>query len=114
MASVRMRLFGVALIRAFARVSTTRRARSNRPDRAICGRRRSTRVGSTLSVGRASLAAHAGIPAVPDRSRRKAMNEPFDGDVADEADLSDETGAFEDFDVQGESADDAFGDEQFD
>ncbi|WP_431819673.1 hypothetical protein [Burkholderia sp. F1] len=40
------------------------------------------------------------------------MDEPFDGDVADEADASDETDAFERFDEQ--RADESFGDESFD
>ncbi|KWB54167.1 hypothetical protein [Burkholderia ubonensis] len=40
------------------------------------------------------------------------MDEPFDGDVADEADTTDETDAFERFDEQ--SADASFGDESFD
>ncbi|WP_157652665.1 hypothetical protein [Burkholderia ubonensis] len=65
-----------------------------------------------MSVDRAPVALHAGFPAVPNRSRSNAMDEPFDGDVADEADTTDETDAFERFDEQ--SADASFGDESFD
>ncbi|WP_143134510.1 hypothetical protein [Burkholderia ubonensis] len=65
-----------------------------------------------MSVDRAPVAPHAGFPAVPNRSRSNAMDEPFDGDVADEADTTDETDAFERFDEQ--SADASFGDESFD